>query len=76
VDIGEKPETVQAFARSRGLTFPILLDETGIVAQGYHVRSIPMSFLIDREGLVQTARRGAIREQDKDAIGRWVEASP
>jgi hypothetical protein len=41
VDIGEGREIVQAFTQEQGLTFPILLDENGGVAQGYRIRGVP-----------------------------------
>lgn len=62
MDIGEDRETVQDFAREQGLTFPILLDETGVVAQEYRVRGIPVSFFIDREGIIREVHVGAVNE--------------
>jgi peroxiredoxin len=43
---------VPSFVNEHGLTFPILLDETGAVAQAYQLRSLPSSFFIDREGII------------------------
>ena len=44
---------VVSFARQYGLTFPVLLDETGEVARLYELRSLPSSFFIDRQGIIQ-----------------------
>ena len=44
---------VQSFIQEKGLTFPILMDETGQVAQKYALRSLPSSFFIDRAGVIQ-----------------------
>ena len=44
---------VQPFIQENGLTFPILMDETGQVAQKYALRSLPSSFFINRTGLIQ-----------------------
>ncbi len=44
---------MQAFAQDQGLTFPILLDENGALAQRYGARGVPTSFFINREGVIQ-----------------------
>ncbi|HBX68760.1 MAG TPA: hypothetical protein DEH25_05100 [Chloroflexi bacterium] len=44
---------IQNFVDERGLTFPILLDNTGQVSAAYQVRSLPTSFFIDREGIIR-----------------------
>ena len=43
---------VMPFVNEHGPTFPILLDETGEMANAYQLRSLPSSFFIDREGLI------------------------
>jgi peroxiredoxin len=45
-------------ARSLGLTFPVLIDADKRAAQLYRVESIPMTFLIDREGHIRALHRG------------------
>ena len=62
MDIGERRAPVQAFAQKQGLTFPILLDEKGAVAQRYRVRGIPTSFFINREGVIQVQYTGPLNE--------------
>ncbi|TFH37957.1 MAG: TlpA family protein disulfide reductase [Anaerolineales bacterium] len=42
-----------AFAAEFGLTFPILLDRTGLVGNLYRMRALPTTFFIDREGVIQ-----------------------
>jgi cytochrome c biogenesis protein CcmG, thiol:disulfide interchange protein DsbE len=49
----DNPSSVVPFSQELGLTFPILLDETGIVASAYQLRSLPSSFFIDRKGIIQ-----------------------
>jgi cytochrome c biogenesis protein CcmG/thiol:disulfide interchange protein DsbE len=41
------------FAGQYGLTFPILLDTSGEVSGLYQLRSLPTSFFIDRNGVIQ-----------------------
>jgi len=62
VDVGEKRGTVQAFTQERGLTFPTLLDESGVVSKGYRVLGIPTSFFISREGVIQAQHTGPLNE--------------
>jgi peroxiredoxin len=50
VNLREKPKTVRSFKEEYRLNFPILLDTDGSVSYRYGVRSIPATFLIDREG--------------------------
>ena len=44
---------IPPFINEYGLTFPILLDETNSVGSAYQLRSLPSSFFIDREGIIQ-----------------------
>ncbi len=49
---------VTQFVQEKGLTFPILLDETGEVAVRYRVGSLPTSVFVDREGKVHLIQVG------------------
>lgn len=62
VNIGEKQGVVQAFAEARKLTMTVLLDEDGTVARAYHVQGIPVSFLIDRDGIIRSRHLGLLNE--------------
>jgi cytochrome c biogenesis protein CcmG/thiol:disulfide interchange protein DsbE len=44
---------IEPFIKEYGLTFPILLDETNSVGSAYQLRSLPSSFFINREGIIQ-----------------------
>jgi len=44
---------IAPFVEEYGLTFPILLDETGEVGTAYQLRSLPSSFFIDRDGIIR-----------------------
>jgi thiol-disulfide isomerase/thioredoxin len=50
VDIQEDKDTVAAFMKEYGLTFPAALDSTGRISAEYGVRGIPTTFIIDRDG--------------------------
>ncbi|WP_409344656.1 TlpA family protein disulfide reductase [Paenibacillus sp. MBLB4367] len=42
----------EAFAKTYGFTFPILLDQEGAALDAYRFQSIPTSFLVDRSGKI------------------------
>jgi cytochrome c biogenesis protein CcmG/thiol:disulfide interchange protein DsbE len=42
-----------SFAQVHKLSFPILLDRDGSAGRSYDVRSLPTSFFIDRDGIIQ-----------------------
>lgn len=52
-----------AFVQEQGLTFPTLLDPARGVPQAYHVRGIPTSFFIDREGIITDQHIGPMSVQ-------------
>jgi cytochrome c biogenesis protein CcmG, thiol:disulfide interchange protein DsbE len=41
------------FSQDQDLTFPILLDKDGSVNRLYEINSLPTSFFIDRDGMIQ-----------------------
>jgi peroxiredoxin len=43
---------ISPFVNEYGLTFPILTDETGSVGASYQLRSLPSSFFIGRDGII------------------------
>jgi peroxiredoxin len=51
--VQDTASAVAPFAAEHGLTFPILLDDTGLVTNAYQVRSLPSSYFIDRKGIVR-----------------------
>jgi peroxiredoxin len=48
----DNPFDIAPFVEQYGLTFPILLDETGETARAYQVRSLPSSYFINRLGVI------------------------
>lgn len=49
----DDPSAIMPFVRKQGLTFPILLDETGGMSADYELRSLPSSFFVDRTGVIR-----------------------
>jgi cytochrome c biogenesis protein CcmG/thiol:disulfide interchange protein DsbE len=48
----DTPQKILPFVNEQGLTFPILLDETGDMADDYQLRSLPSSYFIGRDGII------------------------
>jgi len=58
INIRESQALVAEFARMEKLTLPILLDDTGLVADDYGVTTIPQTVIIDRSGKVYKVEAG------------------
>jgi len=50
IDIGEKPEKVQSFAKKKEVLFDVLLDQQGEVARRYRIKGTPTNIVIDKKG--------------------------
>lgn len=53
VNCMEEAETVDAFIKESGYTFPFAYDEDGAVGMQYGASSIPYTLAIDEEGMIQ-----------------------
>ena len=50
----EKSEqSVSTFAKTYGITYPVLLDKDGMAAQIYQISAIPASYIIDTKGIIR-----------------------
>lgn len=70
VDLGEPRDRVQTFVAQHGMSFPVLLDLDGRAGELYRARSIPTTYMLDRNGIVRSVKVGAMSE---DAIRRLIE---
>ena len=66
VDLQEAPGPVQAFVDEFGIGFPILFDRSGQVARTYRVNQLPVTLLIDRDGVIRAARYGPVTPEYLD----------
>lgn len=64
VNIKEKESKVSKFAKDYKMTYPILLDIDGTTSDAYRVFGIPMSFFIDRNGLVKDSFIGMLTKEE------------
>jgi thiol-disulfide isomerase/thioredoxin len=58
VDIQESKDDVAAFMEKYGLSFPAALDSSGDISSRYGIRSIPTTFIINRDGLILVSTVG------------------
>jgi cytochrome c biogenesis protein CcmG, thiol:disulfide interchange protein DsbE len=47
------PGKVRTFARELGISFPVLLDPELAVGRLYRVRALPVTFIVDRTGVIR-----------------------
>jgi len=64
VNIKENESKVSKFAKDYKMTYPILLDIDGTISDTYRVFGIPISFFIDRNGLVKDSFIGMLTKKD------------
>jgi len=65
INIGDRPSAVQDFVASRGITYPVLLDRQGEVAQTYGIPGVPMTFFIDGAGIIKAYKIGAFKSREE-----------
>ncbi len=54
INVRQDRATAQAFIDKLGVSYDVLLDETGEVARGYGVAGLPTTVFIDRQGRLNT----------------------
>ena len=60
VNVQEPRELVEPFVTQLDMTYPVLLDEQGRVMSEYRALGLPMSFLVDRDGVIQVRHMGVL----------------
>jgi peroxiredoxin len=70
INAGDSISNVQNYITSQKLTLPVLLDPRGSVAQTYGIPGVPVSFLIDSDGILKAYKIGAFQSQQeiKDSL--------
>jgi thiol-disulfide isomerase/thioredoxin len=62
VNYQESAAEVEPFVQGFGVTYPILLDESGMLAKEYRAVGLPTSVLVDRDGVIQVRHSGYLSE--------------
>ncbi len=58
VNVEESRARVQPFVEDLQMTYPVVLDESGRLVQEYRARGLPMSILVDRDGVIRVRHIG------------------
>ena len=65
VNVKQSAEVALAFTAQLDVTFPVLLDPKGEMAQRYGVYAIPTNFLIDRQGVIREILIGEVFRKEE-----------
>jgi peroxiredoxin len=72
---GMDAAAVADFVAAEGLTFPVIVDPSGAIAQQYEVKGIPFTYFIDQSGQIDEAVRGAGAEGElQDQLFTWLKS--
>jgi len=58
ISVDASQARVAAFLKKLPVTFPILIDQKGDVAEAYRFSGLPAGFLIDRDGIIRKQYKG------------------
>jgi len=64
INVGDRVSDVEDYMSSRGITYPVLLDTQGIVAQGYGIVGVPTTYFIDGQGILKAYQIGAFQDEN------------
>ena len=71
VNVDHERHEADQFLREFSPDFRIVYDAQGVLAERYHLKGMPTSFLIDRDGKVQLEHVG-FRQADREALTERV----
>jgi cytochrome c biogenesis protein CcmG/thiol:disulfide interchange protein DsbE len=60
VNIQESSQVIEPFAEEFAMSYPVLLDEQSRVMEAYRGLGLPMSILVDRDGVIQVRHVGIL----------------
>jgi peroxiredoxin len=64
INVGDNTADVTDYVSNHGITYPVLLDLQGRVAQDYGIVGVPMTFFIDGEGVLKAYHIGAFNNEN------------
>jgi peroxiredoxin len=67
INDGEASEVIRAFADELGITYPVLIDKRGDVAAQYRRRGLPLTVIVDRDGVIQVRHEGYLTADQLDS---------
>jgi peroxiredoxin len=60
INMGDTQKNVESFVKSNKITYTVLLDTDGRVADLYHVAAFPVTYFIDHNGVIQDQHTGQL----------------
>ncbi|MEE8469722.1 MAG: redoxin domain-containing protein [Dehalococcoidia bacterium] len=67
IDLLEPETTVRQYVEHGGFNWTFVIETTGEVANDYRVAAIPISFFVDREGIIKVVNIGAMTKRAMEA---------
>ncbi|MGD0353158.1 MAG: redoxin domain-containing protein [Dehalococcoidia bacterium] len=64
INVGDRASDVKDYMASRGITYPVLLDQQSKVAQAYGIVGVPTTYFIDGKGVLKAYQIGAFQSED------------
>jgi peroxiredoxin len=64
INVGDRAADVKDYVASQGITYPVLLDTQGEVAQVYGIIGVPTTYFIDGQGIVKARQIGAFLSEN------------
>ncbi|MBN1794642.1 MAG: redoxin domain-containing protein [Candidatus Omnitrophica bacterium] len=74
INIRESIPKVTSFVNAHAITYPMLLDSDGAVAEAYNVRGIPNYLILDGDGVIQY-RGFALPDNTEEIISTLLEGA-
>ncbi len=68
MNVGQDKESVAAFVRKIGISYPALLDESSTVARQYGVTGLPTTYFVGSDGLIMAKVVGEADEATFDRL--------
>jgi cytochrome c biogenesis protein CcmG/thiol:disulfide interchange protein DsbE len=62
VNFEESRDTVIQFIKSNNLDLPVLLDESGGMANSFGIHAFPVTYFVDKDGIIRSMHIGQLNE--------------
>lgn len=63
IDVGESEVAVNNFIERHNLSFPVMIDKDGQVQTAYGINPLPITFLIDKNGILVRSHTGELTQE-------------
>jgi cytochrome c biogenesis protein CcmG, thiol:disulfide interchange protein DsbE len=60
VNLGDPKNSIESFVKSNKITYTVLQDGDGSISNLYHVSAYPVTYFIDRDGIIQAVHTGQL----------------